>query len=141
MSWGHVRFGAGCLLALTATFSFGCGRPHVRGTIAVDTVLGAWTGEGFNTQGVVNIEPDNWSAGACSRGTVTGIDVLICEYATDEALAVGEKKIMSDWAEESVATGAVLHASRTTLAIADRNKADPNGRVIARLIKTFRAQH
>jgi hypothetical protein len=129
------------LVLLTAALGVGCGRPHVKGTVAVETVLKAWTAEGFDTKGVVNLDPDNWSAGACSRGTVSGVDVLMCEYATDEALAVGEKKIMTDWAEESVGTGAAVHVSRTILAIADRNKTDPSGRTIARLIKTFRAQH
>jgi hypothetical protein len=126
---------------LTVLVGPGCRRPHVEGTVAVDTVLRAWTDQGFDSKTVESIEPDGWDAGACARGVVADLDVLLCEYATDEALSTGEQKIMRDWQEESVATGAAVRTSRTLLAIADRNNADPNGRTIARLIHTFRAQH
>ena len=86
---------------------------------------------------VVNIEPDQWSAGACSRGPVMGLDVLMCEYASDEAANVGQLKMLGDWEEEAIATGALLRTSRTVLAIADRAKADRSGRTIARLAKLF----
>ena len=134
------RFGFG-LAVLAAVASVGCrGRPHVDGTVAVDTILKAWGAEGFATNAVANIEPDAWSAGACSRGSVAGLDVLLCEYASDETMTAGEQKMMSDWQAESVATGAAVRTSRTLLAIADRNRADPSGRTIARLIKSFRDQ-
>jgi hypothetical protein len=126
--------------ALVATIAFGCKRPHVDGTVAVDSVLAAWGAAGLDTKAVINLEPDAWTAGACSRGLVAGLDVLICEYPGDDTLATGEQKIMSDWEEESVATAAVVRTSRTLLAVADRNKADPNGRTIARLVKIFREQ-
>ncbi|MBC8132043.1 MAG: hypothetical protein H7X95_03605 [Deltaproteobacteria bacterium] len=125
---------------LTATTA-ACRRPHVEGTVAVDTILKSWGEAGFDTKPVVNIEPDLWSAGACSRGPVAGLDVLICEYASDEAANVGEKKMLSDWEEASIPTGAVVRSSKTLLAIADLNKADKNGRQIARLAKLFREQH
>lgn len=135
-TWGAVLS-----LALVVTASAaGCRRPHVEGALAVDTVLRAWSEKGFDGKAVENVEPDLWSAGACSRGAVGGLDVLLCEYATDEALGVGEKKVFSDWEEEGVATGAVALKSKTLLAITDRAKADPNGRTIALLTKSFREQ-
>ncbi len=129
------------VLALFAAFAVvGCRRPHVDGTVSVDTILKAWGVDGFDTKTVVNIEADAWMAGACSRGMVAGLDVLLCEYTSDETLAAGEEKMMADWADESLATGAVVRTSRTLLAIADRDKADVGGRTISRLAKTFRAQ-
>ena len=128
------------LAALIATIVFGCKRPHVEGTVAVDSVLAAWGAAGFDTKAVTNLEPDAWMAGACSRGLVVGLDVLLCEYPGDDTLATGEQKIMSDWEEESIATAAVVRTSRTLLAVADRNKADPNGRTVAQLVKIFRDQ-
>ncbi len=136
------RSGVGLWLVLVVGLcgAAACGRPHVKGTVAVETVLKAWTAEGFSTDTLVNVEPDDWSAGACSRGTMSGLEILLCEYATDEALAAGEAKITRDWTQQSVPTGATVRSARTLLAIADRDKADPNGRTIARLLKTFRDQ-
>lgn len=131
-------------LALAALVVAGSGcrkRSHVDGTVAVDTILAAWTAEGFATAAVANVEPDPWSAGACSRGSVAGLDVLLCEYANDETMRAGEQKVMSDWQRESVPTGAAAQTSRTLLAIADRTAADPSGKTIARLVKSFRDQH
>jgi hypothetical protein len=138
---GPVRFAMPYLAVLAVVAGAGCrGRPHVDGTVAVDTILKAWAAEGFVTNTVVNIEPNPWSAGACARGMVSGLDVLLCEYASDETFSAGEKKMMSDWQAESVATGAAVRTSRTLLAIADRTSADPSGKTIARLIKSFRDQ-
>lgn len=125
------------LPALGAT---SCGRAHVKGTVAVDSILKAWQADGFDTEAVMSLEPDVWSAGACSRGLVSGLEVLLCEFAADESLAAGEEKIMSDWGAESVPTGAVVRTSRTILAISDRTKADPQGRTLARLAKVFGPQ-
>lgn len=125
------------LLAMTG---LACRRPRVDGTVNADPVLKSWSEAGFDTKGVVSIEPDAWSAGACSRGLLAGLDVLICEYSSDEAAKVGEKKISGDWEEESIPTGALVRTSNTLLAIADRNKADRPGRTITRLAKLFRDQ-
>lgn len=134
---------AALLLALVVGGT-GCKRrPHVEGTVAAETITKAWTADGLDTANVASIEADPWAAGACYQGTVSGLDVLICEYGSDEALAQGEQRINATWDDESVPTAAVARTSqpsRTILAIADRNKADPNGRTIARLIKTFQAQ-
>jgi hypothetical protein len=134
------RFGGLLLVALMATAVTGCRRPHVNGTVAVDTILKAWQDEGLDSTTVENVDPAAWSAGACSRGSVSGLDVLLCEYDRDDGLTGGEGKIMGEWNAESLATGAVVRSSRTLLAVADRNKADPSGKTIARLIKSFRNQ-
>ena len=106
----------------------------------VDAVLKAWNAAGFDATAVENIEPGIWQAGSCSRGMVASLDVLLCEYAADEALANGEKKVMTDWQAENVPTGAIVRTSRTLLAVSDPNKVDPTGKIIAGLIKTFRDQ-
>jgi hypothetical protein len=138
----HLRVCALSLVAVAVSMGgAGCRRPHVKGTVAVETILKAWQDEGFDAKTVENVDAEPWSAGACSHGTITGLDVLLCEYETDEGLAGGETKIMSEWQAESVGTGATVRSSRTLLAIADRNAVDPSGRNIARLIKSFRNQH
>ncbi|MEO5769016.1 MAG: hypothetical protein ABIS92_11760 [Polyangia bacterium] len=125
------------LCACLSATALGCRRPHVEGTVSVESILKKWDQGGFDTKAVVNIEGDLWSAGACSRGPVGGLDVLICEYSSDEAAGVGEKKMLADWDEEGIPTGAVTRNTKTVLAIADRNKADRSGRTVARLGKLF----
>jgi hypothetical protein len=126
---------------LTMTVGLGCRRPHVEGTVAVDTILRAWTDQGFDSKTVENVDPEGWDAGACARGSVSGMDVLLCEFANDNALNSGEQKIMRDWQDESVATGVAARTSRTLMAITDRDSVDPDGRTITRLVQIFRAQH
>lgn len=131
-------------LLLVALGGTGCKRrPHVEGTVATETITKAWTADGFDTANVANVDGDAWAAGACYQGTVSGLDVLVCEYGSDEALAQGEQRLNATWDDESVPTAVLARTtqpSRTIVAIADRNKADPNGRTINRLIKTFQAQ-
>ena len=137
--WG---LGAGLLL-VAVVGGGGCKRrPHVAGTVAAQTVTEAWTAEGFDTSTIVNVEADPWAAGACYQGTVSGLDVLLCEYESDESLGSGTQKINAGWDEESVPTAALVRTtqpSRTILAVADRTKSDPNGRTIARLTSTFQS--
>jgi hypothetical protein len=135
------RAAALLLSACLAATALGCRRPHVEGTVSVESILKKWDQGGFDTKAVVNIESAPWSAGACSRGPVGGLDVLICEYSSDEAAAVGEKKMLADWDEETIATGAVTRNTKTVLAIADRTKADRSGRTIARLGSLFHARN
>jgi len=128
------------LVLMIPGLSAGCRRPHVEGTVATDTILKAWRSAGFDTQSVRNVEPDAWSAGACSRGLVSGLDVLICEYASDEAAGVGDQKINADWEQEGISTALLARTSKTVLAISDRGKADRSGKTINRLAKLFRDQ-
>jgi hypothetical protein len=120
----------------------GCRRSHhVEGTVSTDAALQAFTDIGYDTEAVKVVEPEPWSAGACSQGTISGLDVLVCEYATDDALAKGEQKINEDWNTVNVGTGVVVHTARTLMAVADSKNADPSGRAIARLLGAFRELH
>lgn len=127
------------MAAFCALLAGGCRRKHIDGTVAVDAVLSAWGAKGFTTTEIKSIEPDAWSAGACSRGPLAELDVLMCEYAADETLVVGDGKIVKDWEQDGVATGVVVRNGRTLLAIADTKKIDASGRTIMRLIEAFRA--
>jgi hypothetical protein len=131
-----ARYGV-LLCAIVAMAFGGCLRRHPSGTVPVDTVLKAWNEAGLQSGTVENVEPAAWNAEVCSQGFVAGLQILLCEYVSDEALALGEKRVMDVWTAESVGTGAVVHASRTLLAVTDRSAVDPSGRTIARLIKTF----
>jgi hypothetical protein len=134
--WGDARvlIAAGLLVA-----ALGCHRRHVDGTSSVDSVLSSWSAAGTNTDAVKELDGEPWSADACSRGVITGLDVLLCEFQAGDRLAVGERRVRDSWSPETVSTGVVVHNARTMLAIVDHGDADPSGRITARLLSSFEA--
>ncbi len=76
-----------------------------------------------------------YQARACTRGEVGNLDVMACQYASAQAAEQARSSL-----EQFVAgsgTGAVRHSGTVALAVADRKKVDPRGKVIDKLLKTF----
>ena len=95
-----------------------------------DTVIAAWTS--------AKLVPSKLTATPvafakdCQSGTVEGVDVLLCGFATPaEAKAAEEPGLV--WI--GGATGASQAHGAVLIVVADRKKADPNGRTINRLMK------
>jgi|GEM_PF-3439654 len=116
-----------------------CRHSHVSGTASTDAVLDAFKDGGFDITQMQQVEPDAWTADHCVSGKISDLEVLICEFKTEQALAGGETEVRHGWDAVNVDTGVVLHNGRTMLAIADRAKRDVGGRVILRLLNAFRA--
>ena len=76
-----------------------------------------------------------YQAAECLRGGIERLDVLICRYEDAAAAQAGEQRLLQ------FASGAVSGAARIQatlgLAIADRDKADPTGKTIQRLLTLF----
>jgi hypothetical protein len=113
-------------------------RSHVSGTPSTDDVVDAWKSAGLNPGSFVAIDPMAYRAGYCSQGTLGGIDALICEYADDDSLDRAKKTIQDMWNKEGIHTGVEVRTKRTLIAVADRQKADPNGKTIAKAVSTFK---
>jgi len=128
------------VLALTLLLPLpACRHSHVSGTASTDVVLSAFKDGGFDVAGMNVVQPDTFAADHCVAGRISELDVLVCEFETDEALAAAETDVRRGWDTVNVDTGVVLHNGRTMLTIADRAKRDPSGRAIARLLNAFRA--
>ena len=68
----------------------------------------------------------------CQGGTVEGLDVLVCNFASAaDAKAVEDQGLT--WIGQ--ATGASQARGAALVVLADRRKADPSGRTINRLLK------
>lgn len=119
--------------------SSGCRHSHVSGTASTDGVLDAFKDAGFDVTQMPVVEPDAWTADHCVSGKISELEVLVCEFKTEEALASGENEVRHGWDTVNVDTAVVLHNGRTMLAIADRAKRDLGGRATARLLNAFRA--
>src|SRR5262249_47484648 len=68
----------------------------------------------------------------CQSGSVEGIDVLLCNFASPAEAKAAEDAGLA-WI--GPATGASQARGTALVVLADRKKSDPNGRMINRLLK------
>lgn len=104
---------------------------------AADKLMAAWKGAGLAASELAVIAPAGYHAGACSRGSVQKVEALVCEYRDDASLDRGKQAIEAEWDQQGVKTGVTVKSGRTLLAVADRAKADPNGKLISKVVATF----
>ncbi len=95
-----------------------------------DAVLAAWTAAKIAP---AKLAPATVAfAKDCEAGTVEGLDVLLCGFATPAEAKAAEDPGLA-WI--GAATGAAQAHGAVLIVIADRKKADPSGRAINRLMK------
>jgi hypothetical protein len=111
---------------------------HVAGTPHTDEVLATWRSAGLAPEGFAPLHPVPNGAGYCEHGTVAGVDTVVCEYASDAAVATGIKLVKEGWARVDVHTAVVLQAKRTTMAVVDRERREPSGKTISLMVNAFR---
>ncbi|HZS42293.1 MAG TPA: hypothetical protein VFF06_35930 [Polyangia bacterium] len=141
----HVTFEFALTLALALLLALltaaGCGKtpqPEAAG-VRLPQVNDAFLAAGFKLDAFKPIDARRFQAQTCAEGPLDGVDTLVCEYASPDAAALA-KKSSEGWIAESV-TGAVLANGRTLLAVADRARVDPNGKVIHRITQAYQRTH
>jgi hypothetical protein len=68
----------------------------------------------------------------CRNGTVSGVDVLLCEYPSDAEAKAAEEAGFG-WVGDT--TGISRAAGKVLIVAADRKKADQNGKTLNQLTK------
>lgn len=140
-----------CLVAAAAIVA-GCGKKkageagvasapaveHVEGTPRPDQAVSAWKGAGLSPDGFQPVSPSPFGAAYCEQGRVQVIDALVCEYRDQDSLARGRTSLLQQWEKEGAHTGVALQTKLTLLGVIDRGRQDPNGKVINKVIETFR---
>jgi hypothetical protein len=111
---------------------------HVQGTPHTDEVLTAWRNAGLELKEFSPIPPAPSSAAYCEHGMVGGVDTVLCEYASDQAVAQGLQQVKEGWSRVDAHTGVILQAKRTTMAAVDRERREPSGKTINAMVKAFR---
>jgi hypothetical protein len=111
---------------------------HVSGTPHTDAVVDAWKSAGLTPEGFALIEPPPYGASYCEQGRIQGVDALLCEYGDDASLERGQKQIRDEWARAGVKTGVALRTKHTLMAVVDRERRDPNGKIINQMVSAFR---
>ncbi len=124
------------LLFALALAAVGCGKKATEGGVRLEQVSDAFTSAGLKPDQFKPTDPSRFNAQKCVAGSVDGVDTIVCEYGSPDALALG-KKAGEQWAA-SATTAAVLGNGRTLLAVADRAHVDPNGKTIHKITQAFR---
>jgi hypothetical protein len=116
-------------ILLAALLAAACSKGDSAGT-ARDKVLDAWKAD--------KLAPSAFAAATvavgkdCQAGTVERIDVLVCNFASPAAAKAAEDAGLA-WVGPT--TGASQAHGAALVVLADRKKADPDGRKINRLLK------
>jgi hypothetical protein len=113
---------------------------HVHDTPQTDWVVEAWRNAGLAPEGFSTIQPVPYGAATCMRGTVQGVEALVCEFSNDFALDEAVKLLRKEWSHNAVGTGLTLRNKHTLLIAVDRAHHDPAGKVIGPLAATFSKQ-
>src|SRR5207302_6293447 len=113
----------------------GCHKKPTEGGVRLAQISDAFAAAGLKTDTFQPTDPSRFSAQKCVAGNVEGVDTVVCEYGSPDALALG-KKAGEQWAA-SATTAAVLGNGRTLLAVADRAHTDPNGKTIHKITQAF----
>ena len=117
----------------------GCHKKPTEGGVRLAQVSEAFNAAGLKTETFQPTDPSRFNALQCVAGTLDGVDTIVCEYGSPDALALG-KKAGEQWAA-SATTAAVLGNGRTLLALADRAHTDPNGKTIHKITQAFTKTH
>jgi hypothetical protein len=131
------------MLAAAAAAPLGCskdegkdgGKPGAPTAGSRDGVLEAWRKGG--------LAPSPFAAATvafakdCQGGTVSNVDVLICEFPSEAEAKTAEDQGLA-WVGET--TGISRAAGKLLIAAADRRKADPSGKTLNQLTKLLTAK-
>nr|HEX4318082.1 hypothetical protein [Kofleriaceae bacterium] len=114
----------------SATAPTATGRPAAPAAPAAQqALLDAWTAAGMTPSAFAAATTD--VGASCQAGTVAKLDVLICSYGSDADAKAAEDKGLS-WVGDT--TGVSRAKGSLLIVVADRHKADPNGRTINQLL-------
>jgi hypothetical protein len=79
-----------------------------------------------------------YNARACVRGEVSKLDVMACQYESEQAAEQAKSSL--EQFVGGAGTGAVRRAANVALSVADRAKIDPRGQLVDKVLKTFAGQ-
>jgi hypothetical protein len=117
-------------LAVAALAAAACGKGGDQPAGPRDAVIAAWKADKLTPSAMA---PAKVAFGVdCQSGTVESLDALVCSFGSPAEAKAAEDQGLS-WIGS--ATGASQAHGSALIVLADRKKADPNGRMINRLMK------
>ncbi|HWE27106.1 MAG TPA: hypothetical protein VHB97_03845 [Polyangia bacterium] len=113
----------------------GCHKAKTDADAQLQKVSDAFAKADLKTESFAPGDAAAFHAEKCMTGKIEGVDSVVCEYGSLDALALG-KKAGEAWAA-GAPTAAVLGNGRVLLAVADRAHVDPNGKAIHKITHAF----
>ncbi len=101
---------------------------------AIDGTLARWKQAGLTVSAFDDADGVKYGGGACKAGSVSGVDTVVCLHADDAAAAAA---VDAARAAVGLTDGLAVAHGRLVLVMADRRKADPQGRTINQASKLF----
>lgn len=98
-------------------------------------VIEAWKMAGLSPGGFAAIDSGDLD-GSCRAGAVSGINVILCDYDSEEAAHASREAGLEKVGD---ATGASIAAGSSLLIVSDPQNIDPSGKRINKIIQAFRA--
>jgi hypothetical protein len=123
------------LIAALTLLAGGCHKAKSDGGVQLQQVSDAFAAADLKTENFAASDATAFHAQKCMAGKIEGVDAVVCEFGSFDALALG-KKAGEAWAA-GAGTAAVLGNGRTLLAVADRAHVDPNGKAIHKITRAF----
>jgi len=100
-------------------------------------VVEAWKKAGLTVGALDTVDAATYGAAECKGGQVSGVDTVLCTFKTADEAKAAEAKGLETVGE---VTGTAIAQGTVLLVIADRRKADPEGRTINQMTKLFRGK-
>ncbi len=122
------------LVVLVAALAAAVACDDDQGGGSAGDVIEAWKSAGLQPTAFETADGQKYGGGKCRAGNIGGLDTTLCEYADDTAAKAAEGAGRAAIGEN---TGVSLAAGKVLLVVADRKNADPNGRRINQIAKTF----
>ena len=122
-------------LVTAALAAAACGGNEAKPAATDDGLIAAWKAAKLEVSALTAVEPKPYGATACRGGTVSSVDVVLCDYGSGEDAQAAEDLGL---AVVGGATGAALARGTRLLVVVDRRKADPSGRTIDAITAAFR---
>lgn len=135
---------AGVALAALAALALACGDEQAQAGPGQgpapddDALFGAWKQAGLEVSAFTDADPARHQAASCRAGTVGGVEVVVCSYASAEAAAAAQEPALARLEQGGTTTASALARGSRLLVVDDKRKADPSGRTIHAITAAFR---
>ena len=132
---------AAALLAL-ALAGTGCSKEGGGGAAggsweAAEKVVSAWKAAGLEATGFAKVDGTGFGGGECQTGKVAGLETTLCQHPSADKAKEVQPQALKQVGEN---TGYAIANGELVLVVADRGKADPTGRTMNKMARTFQGQ-
>ena len=131
-----VRLAQVAVLLVACACSKKPGKPVAAGVApSMDAVVASWKDAKLSPSEFAPTDGSHLAGGKCRAGTVSGLETTLCEYGDEAAARAAEA---AGLAAVGDSTGTALAKGKVLLVVADRHNADPDGKLLNQIAKTFR---